>query len=381
MRRKKRKAMNLRIVLTVLFIFGIFYGGYRYGIFYMEKKKQDSAAAESLKTAPPVLSVEEAIQFAAQELKVEEKYLKPKKNKGYLNYKFPLNSRELDLCFANQIITAQAEKAGAKLLSGIDNGNKQELLFLDGKQKIKVFLYYGGKFSPTQTSYRLCVIVDDFGGYQGELLEEFLALEPEVNFAVLPDLKYSVAVMEKSVQRGHCVLIHLPMEPLDYPKVDPGKNAIFVDLDEKQIAERMEHFFEELPLAKGINNHMGSLATADETVMKIVLAHLKRKNLFFVDSRTTASSIAYQEAQKMLVPALSRDLFLDNPAPSQAVLREREEQLAKLMLNKKDVVVITHCHDRERLLQLKSFILKAKTLGFELTPADRMFERDLPEII
>ena len=83
-----------------------------------------------------------------------------------------------------------------------------------------------------------------------------------------------------------------------------------VDLDDDEIRKRVRSYLEILPKAVGANNHMGSRATQDERVMSAVLDELKAAGLFFVDSRTIATSVAYQLAREKLIPTAKRDMFL-----------------------------------------------------------------------
>ena len=96
---------------------------------------------------------------------------------------------------------------------------------------------------------------------------------------------------------GHEVLVHLPMGPKD--GASSGVNAILVGLNDEEIRRRVRRALQSVPHARGINNHMGSKATADKRVMRLVLSELKDHNLFFLDSRITASSVAYQLAVDM----------------------------------------------------------------------------------
>lgn len=104
--------------------------------------------------------------------------------------------------------------------------------------------------------------------------------------------------MKLAKEQGTLTLIHIPMEPIGYPEVNPGKNPILVQYDERQIEKIMTRFIEQLPYCEGANNHMGSLATTDEEVMNAVMTILKKHNKFFLDSRTTNVSVAYSVASK-----------------------------------------------------------------------------------
>jgi polysaccharide deacetylase 2 family uncharacterized protein YibQ len=187
--------------------------------------------------------------------------------------------------------------------------------------------------------------------------------------------------MNKASDMGREVMLHLPMEPVDYPRNNPGEKAVLVQNTDREIAKITESLIRQLPKVKGINNHMGSLATSDERVMSAVLDVIKRNNLYFVDSKTTVHSVALNMAQKKMIPSIARDLFLDAPNPSGKTVMERVDQLKKLKERKNKVVVITHCFDRERINGMNKFIEEAEKIGFEIVPVSKLFESSLPEIL
>jgi len=76
----------------------------------------------------------------------------------------------------------------------------------------------------------------------------------------------------------------------------------------------------QVPHAAGVSNHTGSKATEDAVLMAAVMADLKGRGLFFLDSLTSAKSVAGKEAVKAQVPTLSRTVFLDNERGQQPTL-------------------------------------------------------------
>jgi len=213
----------------------------------------------------------------------------------------------------------------------------------------------------------LCVIVDDFGQFSGTILDAFCALDPAIAFAVIPDLQFSKLVMEKGTKTGHEVILHIPMEP-DNPDLKLGKNGIMVNLSEDEIYRRLDVQFKEVNKAQGANNHMGSKVTADRRLMRHIYKYFLDNGLFFVDSKTTSHSVAREVAQEMNIPYASRDLFLDAPENSDAVLYSRLKDLERLVKSQNRVLVITHCFDIGRLKRLEIFIEEAKKMGFVLVP-------------
>jgi hypothetical protein len=296
-----------------------------------------------------------------------------------------IDSSEMDLNYANMIISGQIEMVNGKILAGkeLQNGNKQILDVVDNddKQSYQVTLYYASATSSKNNKTKLAIVVDDFGIHNDELLEKFCALDDNVTFAILPDQKYSVHVMNRAAETGHESLIHIPMEPISYPKNNPGTNAIYVHQSKREITKRMQHFIKQLPLCAGTNNHMGSLVTTDENVMETVLKVIKDSDLFFIDSRTSTSSIAYDVARRMMIPTYKSSLFLDTPDVSTNTMKIKLKQLEALKKNRDKILVITHCATEERYEYLKEFLRRIKKMDFELVPASRLFESNLPEIL
>ena len=96
-----------------------------------------------------------------------------------------------------------------------------------------------------------------------------------------------------------------------------------------------------MPGAVGVNNHMGSVATADPRVMRAVVGVLSRRGLFFLDSRTTDATVAEKTAEEAAVPAVSRRVFLDDVATEDAVRRQLEE-LVRRAKQEGEAVAIGH---------------------------------------
>jgi len=216
---------------------------------------------------------------------------------------------------------------------------------------------------------KICIIVDDFGYIDGKRLDDFLSLDKQVAFSILPGLKHSVSTMKKAVQNGNEVLIHAPMEPESYPKDNPGDNAILVGLDDKAIKERINSYAKELYLAIGINHHMGSKAAADNRVVNAVMATVKDKGLFYIDSYTNDKSVVAKYAANFKVPFAKRNQFLDVPESSKnrAILKVDEIKKMKSSV----IVVITHCHNDVKFRQLKFFIERLKDNHYQLVPPSK----------
>jgi hypothetical protein len=223
--------------------------------------------------------------------------------------------------------------------------------------------------------------VDDFGSISGELLEGFLALDPAVCFAIFPDEPFSVLTMQKASAQGRETIIHVPMEPIGYPSVNPGKNAIFVQYDDATIDKLLSRFIKQLPDCEGINNHMGSLATTDEAIMRAVMTTLKKHGKFFLDSRTSNVSVAYSIAQKTHIRSFRNDLFLDSPNINQSTMDAKLSQIVEMSATRSNIIAITHCHNEDKLQYLKRIITRLKAAGYTLVPLSKIGQYNVPGLL
>ena len=175
---------------------------------------------------------------------------------------------------------------------------------------------------------RVAVVIDDLGNDRAAAAR--IASWPfSVAGAVLPALPGSAATAREFIESGKEVLLHLPMEPVGFPRVRPGPGVVLRSQSEDEIAATLESDLSTVPGATGINNHMGSAATADPRVMRAVATVLARRGLFLLDSRTTTSTVARDAAAAAHVPAASRRVFLDDVATEEAVERSFAELLRR----------------------------------------------------
>lgn len=164
---------------------------------------------------------------------------------------------------------------------------------------------------------RLAVIIDDLG-YELSSSERFFALPFRMTAAVLPNHPFSAQVAERASQRGFQVLLHLPMESAGG---DEKAEAFELrsGMTPQEIARTLDEMLASVPHAAGVNNHQGSRATADAALMRSLVAALRSRHLFLVDSRTSSDSVAYNSARAAGLPAAYRTIFLDDVAAPAAI--------------------------------------------------------------
>ncbi len=158
-------------------------------------------------------------------------------------------------------------------------------------------------------SARLAIIIDDLGNSLTQGLDA-IALPGNITFAVMPHRKYSTKLARRAGRLGKEVLLHAPMSTVTQRNLGPG--ALHDKLNEKQFKDRLTFAIYNTPYIRGVNNHMGSLLTTQSHAMTWVMEVLKEKELFFVDSRTSAESKGYAIALQHGLSTAQRDIFLDH---------------------------------------------------------------------
>ena len=326
------------------------------------------------------ITVEQAVFKALDKLSISPKDITKLQKEDGIYFYIPLDkTKEIDLYFADMVMIGQIELTGSQITESIRDENSKVIReFYDKvhRQNYVVEIYYSDVkpgFEPSERKSKvayLAVIVDDFGNYGSGLLDEFADSDPAITFAVIPGLPHSKIAMQKALDKGHEVIVHIPMQA-DNPKANPGKNAILETMGHDEIVSLMNSYFKELPYAVGANQHMGSKISANKKLMEAVLSVIDQKKLFFIDSKTTARSVAYKTALEMNIPSAERNLFLDAPANSDEIIEQRLNDLKKLKESHGKALVITHCHDKSRLDRLNRFIQEAENMGFELVPVSK----------
>lgn len=283
----------------------------------------------------------------------------PKKKAGY-NWDF--NSIEARIPDRSSIF-----QIGTEIKARISNLRIPAQIKIDKKSdnEITCNIYYKGLYThrlsiildtyppPHPLSYpRVGIIIDDLG-YDSSLANAFIRLDLPLTFSVLPFTPNTGLIAQKARKEGREIMLHLPMEPISYPAINPGDGVLMVSMDKEMILEILNRDLSQIPFIAGVNNHMGSRFTENEKKMMIVLTELKRRGLYFIDSRTSGGSVAFEVAKRMALRTASRDIFLDNDL-SENGLKIQMERLLSLARYKGWAIGIGHPH-KETLKLLKRY--------------------------
>ncbi len=158
---------------------------------------------------------------------------------------------------------------------------------------------------------KVAIIIDDIG-YDQALADKFLSLDVPVTFSVLPHSPFQKTIVSRARAKGIDIMLHLPMEPIEYPRANPGPGALLTSMTPAQIINQLHKNLDNVPFIVGVNNHMGSKMTANSIQMYQVLSVLKQRGLFFIDSFTTLESLSRSCARSLQIPFAQRDVFLDH---------------------------------------------------------------------
>ena len=158
---------------------------------------------------------------------------------------------------------------------------------------------------------QIAIIIDDIG-YDKKVAMGLFDLNSDITFSVLPFSPYGKTLARRLKGKGAELMLHLPMEPSQYPKVNPGPGALLSSMSPDGLLAQLRKDLDEIPGIIGVNNHMGSKLTTHADQMNQIFTVLRKRKLFFIDSRTAADSKGQASARLFQLPFSQRDVFLDN---------------------------------------------------------------------
>jgi polysaccharide deacetylase 2 family uncharacterized protein YibQ len=199
-------------------------------------------------------------------------------------------------------------------------------------------------------------------GYSLDVLYDILSLQEPITVAIIPFSPLGEQTAQIAHQNGLEILMHLPLESInDSEAYNDIQGMISMDMSEQEVITTMERNLDQVPYISGVNNHMGSRVTPDETMMNTILQRLKQRGLFFVDSRTTGRTVAYDLAHRLDIPAAQRNIFLDGELDEDYI---REKLIELFTLAQKTGEAVGICHPMpETLNVLKAYFRLAEEYG------------------
>ncbi len=221
--------------------------------------------------------------------------------------------------------------------------HKLTVLFSCEKEEVKI----ARKPPSRPAANKVALIVDDMG-YSLEAINELCSIGQPLTVAIIPYSPLASEIATISRQHDLEVILHLPLEAINN-EGNHSKGMITAEMSEDEVIAIVEKNLDQVPYIRGVNNHMGSKITADSQLMNIILERLKDRDLFFIDSRTTSSSVAYTIAQSLNIPSAYRHVFLDGELNESYI----KGQLIELFrLAQKNGFALGICHPTKETLKV-----------------------------
>lgn len=224
---------------------------------------------------------------------------------------------------------------------------------------------------------QVAIIIDDIGN-DLQPVKNLLKIDAAITFAVMPLCPHSREAAESLHAANREILLHLPMEPKSYPREKPGNGALFTEMNEKEIVFQLNKDLAAVPYVVGVNNHMGSKFMDDEEKLRLVFEVLKKKNMFFVDSRTTPDSKAYPASQKTGLPFASRKIFLDNNHNYKDIYKIINQIAGDTQAGDvSPIIIIGHPHP-ETIRAIRDGVRIFREKGINIVPVSQLIKNKAP---
>lgn len=217
----------------------------------------------------------------------------------------------------------------------------------------------------------VAIIIDDIG-YDLNMAKELMKIDADLTLAIVPFQTHSREAAEMFHKAKREILLHLPMEPVSYPREKPGEGALFTDMNDEEIILQLKKDINAVPYISGVNNHMGSKFMMDEQKLFLIFKELKKRNLFFVDSRTSADTKTLSVAQKTGIKFGERKIFIDNSRNYKAIYNNLMNVVQGEDVSPK--IIIGHPYP-ETVRALKAATEVLRENGVSIVPASQIIKQ------
>jgi polysaccharide deacetylase 2 family uncharacterized protein YibQ len=224
---------------------------------------------------------------------------------------------------------------------------------------------------PAPKTVYVAIVIDDLG-QDLKQAQEILSVRSKITLAIMPGLAQSKKIAELARQNNREILLHLPMEYRS-KNGKPAPGMLRSDMTPMEFLNTITDDLGSVPGATGVNNHEGSSLTENKEAMKFLMAELKARNLFFLDSFTSARSVAYNTAKEFGLKTARRDIFLDNEGDNPLYIRKQLDELAEFAKKHGKAVGIGHPHP-VTISELRKWLGEASGRGIEIVPVSRLIQ-------
>ena len=225
---------------------------------------------------------------------------------------------------------------------------------------------------------RIVIVIDDMG-LNSSNSRRVVEIDAPLTLAYMPYASQLEKQTTIAKAKGHELIVHMPMEPINLAQNNPGPNALLTHNTSDENLKRLKKNLDSFEGYIGLNNHMGSAMTSDFDAMRPVMQEIKKRGLWFLDSRTAANSVAGDLAKQLDIPYVSRDIFLDN-TPEVSAIVSQLNQAKKIARERGYAVTIGHPYE-STILALKKWIPQAEANGIDIVPLSSVISDRFPQAV
>lgn len=207
------------------------------------------------------------------------------------------------------------------------------------------------------------LVIDDLGIVK-KTTQEMIDMDAPLTLSFLPYASGIAAQVDDAYQKGHDILVHIPMEPKG--DADPGPYALMSSDNERARKESIDYNLNQFSNYIGINNHMGSEFTEDDEAVEQLINVIGEKGLMVLDSKTTPNSKLEDTAREHKIPVTNRDVFLDNIREEEYILSQLAE-LERIAKARGNALAIGHPYP-QTVSALKEWIPTLADKGITIVP-------------
>jgi polysaccharide deacetylase 2 family uncharacterized protein YibQ len=216
---------------------------------------------------------------------------------------------------------------------------------------------------------KMAIIIDDCG-YNLDLAKTLSSVDFPLTFAIIPYTAHDSETAELVHKKGQAVFLHFPMEPLSYPKTDPGKGAVLLNMPASIIEAQVNANVKRLGKIDGFNNHMGSAFTENKKKMTQVLTFMKPYTNVYIDSYTSGKSVAFDTCKELGLKCGQNRKFIDNDSNPQYILGKIRDGIS---LAKKNGSLIMIGHLRDSTVDvLEKHLIDIEKAGVKVVPVQEL---------
>jgi len=222
---------------------------------------------------------------------------------------------------------------------------------------------------PPEKTALIAIVIDDLG-QDTKIAQEIISLPAKLTLAVMPGFPQSRKVADLAKQNNREVLLHLPMEYRG-KNGKPAPGMLRSDMTPMELLNVISDDADSVPGAVGVNNHEGSALTENGEAMKFLMAELKARDLFFLDSYTSSKTVAYATAKAFGMKAAKRDVFLDNESDNEAYILGQLDELKRIATKHGHAVGIGHPHPAT-ISALRKWLADIDSEGITIVPVSKL---------